>query len=53
MNNIEAKITHVSYQPLLCAKLPEISLDTLQSEIQNHSSFLLRLDVNNLVAISW
>jgi len=46
-------IKKVSYKPLFCKDLPEYYFDDLGRAINEHSSFILKIDRSNSLAISW
>lgn len=51
--NILAKITGIKYKPLLCAKLKSYSFEELSSTLSESTSFILNVDENNKIAVSW
>ncbi|MCL4385109.1 MAG: hypothetical protein M1326_02200 [Cyanobacteria bacterium] len=51
--NILAKITGIKYKPLLCAKLKSYSFEELSSALSESTSFILNVDENNKIAVSW
>jgi hypothetical protein len=48
-----AKITGIKYQPLLCADLKEFDLSNLDEAFSSHASFILKIDNENKIALSW
>lgn len=51
--NILAKITGIKYKPLLCAKLKFYSFEELSYALSESASFILNVDENNKIAVSW
>lgn len=50
---VEAKITGIKYRPFLCKELLEYNVVGLATAITTNSQFILKLNGNNKVAISW
>jgi hypothetical protein len=51
--DISAKITGVSYKPLLCSDLEDYELNTLGDILKRKTAFILNVDGRNKIAISW
>lgn len=51
--HVTAKITGIKYSPLLCRKLHTFDLERLDEALSSESTFLLKIDERNKVAISW
>lgn len=50
---IEATITGIKYKPFLCKELEEFNISELEFALSKKSSFILRIDSTNKIAISW
>ncbi len=53
MLSITAKITGIKYVPFLCKQLEEICFNRLENELHSRTSFILKLDNLNKIALSW
>lgn len=51
--NITAKITGIKYEPLLCKKQNLWSFDDIGKAISKEATFLLKINSENKIAISW
>ncbi|MCX6718132.1 MAG: hypothetical protein NTY81_00810 [Candidatus Staskawiczbacteria bacterium] len=51
--DILAKIKGIKYKPLLCRKLEILDLKDLRKGMSSFSSFILKIDKENQVAMSW
>jgi hypothetical protein len=50
---IKANITGISYQPFLCRELNLWDLDQIKDALSKESSFILKLNDTNKIAVSW
>lgn len=50
---VEAKITGIKYHPFLCKELTICNVRDLESAITTNSQFILSLNDNNKIAVSW
>jgi len=51
--DILAKITGITYKPLLCRDLKTYSISNLNSALQKEGSFIVNLDNKKSIALSW
>jgi hypothetical protein len=51
--DISAKITGISYKPLLCSELDEFEFNLLDEILRKKTAFILNADSRNKIAISW
>lgn len=51
--NITANITGIKYTPVLCRELNTFTIDKLENAISQKASFILRVDEENQIALSW
>lgn len=52
-NNIRAEISGIKYKPLLCKELDEFELKDFEEAIRSHANFIIKLDKESKIAISW
>lgn len=53
MSHITAKIKGIKYTPFLCRKLHSFSFKDLDKALQKEATFILKIDENNEIALSW
>ena len=53
MNNIFARITGIKYTPYLCKELPTVELADFKQALSEKSTFVLRTDDDQQIAVSW
>ena len=53
MSHITAKIKGIIYTPFLCRKLHSFSFKDLDKALQKEATFILNIDENNEIALSW
>lgn len=51
--DISAKIEGIKYKPFICRRLETFDLDDLENAIFSCTSFILNIDKENKVAVSW
>lgn len=50
---ISAEITGIKYTPFLCSELKSYKFNKIKEALSNETSFILEIDENNKLAISW
>lgn len=51
--DVVAKITGIEYKPFLCRRLKTYNLDELEIALSKDSTFILKIDDQNEIAVSW
>ena len=51
--DLSAKITGITYKPLLCSELKTYAFKDLQTALSERSTFILQMNKANKVAVSW